>query len=831
MAKKSNSKKKKADSAKSRNVSDKPRALNPFEVHVNRQKFKVLGRKDKNDRGLPGVSRAKALKKRKATLLQEYRVHNKANEFVDRRIGENNKGMTAEDRIVARFTAERNKNRKKSRFNLADDEVLTHRGQSLNEIEKFDDPRSDSEDEDERESGKLEAKFVGDAHFGGFLSRKEETESSNQNRQSLIQELIADSKKRKAEKQRENEKTAELTAKLDTDWKDLQAVVYNSKTKKQKNDPAEENEPKPKIDDYDKAVRQLTFESRGVPSDRLKSEDEVAKEEKERLELLEAERLARMHGKYDGLKPVPKHRSADDLDDGFEYEEDDQMLSYNEEGNVNNGVLRSTILAEESGSEDEEVEEECEDKDNEDRQEESEEDDDADSLSDLRLKVSDNDEESDEDEDKNIKENKKSQVSAAPDLAKLKEMMDKARKELPYTFAVPETYTDFIELFEDKALAQQSVILERMVKCNHPSLGANNTAKLGAMYAFLLQWINDNTIEPPANAFVSNPNEDFLNTLLPHIFEIVQLSGPGNARRCTAAVLTEKHEEWRKKGAKKIPPLDTVIFFQLILHIFPTSDFRHPVTSPAAVFMAEILNNAVVQSLRDVSNGLFICELVAQYTTLSQRFLPEAYQFLTDIICALIEKESNARFGEKLDPSDLGDEVLSASVRILHKMAEQSRSNVPSLPVILKPAVEALSRVRQQRLKALGAATAEAIEGLKKICLNPGKLEVMMMEKKRPKPLKLYEPRVEAKIYDGKRRVNMSEKKRERVKLVHKYKREMKGAVREIRRDRDFLAKVQLKETMKNDAVRKAKVKDILGSLATQAGELNKIDRSKKKKK
>jgi len=70
---------------------------------------------------------------------------------------------------------------------------------------------------------------VGDAHFGGFLSRKEETEGSTQKRHNLIQELIAESKKRKAEKQRESEKTAELTDKLDTDWKDLQAVVYNSK--------------------------------------------------------------------------------------------------------------------------------------------------------------------------------------------------------------------------------------------------------------------------------------------------------------------------------------------------------------------------------------------------------------------------------------------------------------------------------------------------------------------------------------------------------------------------------------------------------------------------
>lgn len=36
---------------------------NPFEVKVNRQKFNILGRKTKNDVGLPGVSRSKAIKK------------------------------------------------------------------------------------------------------------------------------------------------------------------------------------------------------------------------------------------------------------------------------------------------------------------------------------------------------------------------------------------------------------------------------------------------------------------------------------------------------------------------------------------------------------------------------------------------------------------------------------------------------------------------------------------------------------------------------------------------------------------------------------------------
>jgi nucleolar protein 14 len=46
----------------------KKKTLNPFEVHVNRQKYDVLGRKTKNDTGLPGVARAKAIAKVSKTV-------------------------------------------------------------------------------------------------------------------------------------------------------------------------------------------------------------------------------------------------------------------------------------------------------------------------------------------------------------------------------------------------------------------------------------------------------------------------------------------------------------------------------------------------------------------------------------------------------------------------------------------------------------------------------------------------------------------------------------------------------------------------------------------
>lgn len=42
---------------------------NPFEVKVNKQKFRILGRKTKHDVGLPGVSRSKAHRKVSLSLV------------------------------------------------------------------------------------------------------------------------------------------------------------------------------------------------------------------------------------------------------------------------------------------------------------------------------------------------------------------------------------------------------------------------------------------------------------------------------------------------------------------------------------------------------------------------------------------------------------------------------------------------------------------------------------------------------------------------------------------------------------------------------------------
>lgn len=69
----------------------------------------------------------------------------------------------------------------------------------------------------------------------------------------------------------------------------------------------------------------------------------------------------------------------------------------------------------------------------------------------------------------------------------------------------------------------------------------------------------------------------------------------------------------------------------------------------------------------------------------------------------------------------------------------------------------------------------------------------------------------------------------DKQKLRYKYKKEFKGAIREIRKDNQFLAKQKLKEQLERDTERMRKVKEIEHLLSSQQGEVNEMKRIKRK--
>ncbi|XP_015181377.1 PREDICTED: nucleolar protein 14 homolog [Polistes dominula] len=902
-------------------IQQKKKNLNPFEIHLNKDKQNVLGRKSKADRGLPGISRAKAISKRKGTLFQEYKLKNKDNVFLDKRIGEKNYRLTPEEKAMARFTAERMKaHKKKNIFSLNDEEVLTHRGQTLEEIEKFDDPKSDDEfSDDENKDGKLDKKFVGEAHFGGGMLTKSD---STMSRKDLIEQLIADSKKRKAEKQKIREQTLDLTEKLDTEWKDLFPLMSTSKTSKE--DPPE----KVRVDDYDMAVRELKFEARGNPTDRLKSEEEIIKEEKEKLEALEADRLARMKGFITDSSTQSRHKSADDLDDGFVVEkisEEAQNDKINndvnaliDDGSQSSNDSNDSELDEDANEAESEVQETNESlvndkiiknkidkksKTQNDKHEESDEDetqnsnstDDEDSseddLSDLKEldSSSENEEEiiskktvkfgnttiekstnsktdklksilksnkETEVKDKVISEDRKQEIRN--DLLKRKEVMEKARKELPYTYKAPENFTELQKLLQNQNPDYQSVIVDRIIKCNHWSLDSQNKEKLSNLFIFLIEHILVSSIEDSNVENIVNSFQSF-DRLCPYLYDLAH-ANPESTKNSMIEIIKKKYEEF-KNNKKQYPNIDTLIIFKLVSLLFSTSDFRHVIVTPCFIFMSQILMTCRVKNRRDISRGLFICTLILEYTVLSKRFDPSVINFLRGLIfmatpknliqgikvippfkqngylsnLLIIDQEetdvemdlntvimkANDLVNEDID-NDFKIRTLFTAVNLITEFKNQLQE-LDSVYSIFEPIMKLLKE------NPCNGYPSSLKKNIKQLCeeiinLKSKKLEYIVREKKRPKPLRQYEPRIE-KVYDGKKHKPMSKEKAEREKLLHKYKRETKGAIREIRRDRAFLSKLQIKQQIKSDTERKRKVKEIFGDAAKQQSELKKLKR------
>ncbi|KAM8940419.1 nucleolar protein 14 [Pelodytes ibericus] len=866
--------KKKGKAASSRVVPAKARtqlAENPFEVKINKQKFSILGKKTKHDVGLPGVSKSKALNKRKETLLKEYQRRGKSSVFTDKRFGEYDTKLTPEEKMMKRFALERQRNvEKKTVYNLNEEEELTHYGQSLAVMEKLNDAVESDSDTEER--GALSAELTA-AHFGGgggLLRKKAPSEQKDEEmekpktRRELIEELIAKSKLEKRERQSQKEKALELTEKLDSDWKAIHGLLCHKTPKSERKTELE----KPKPDEYDKIVRELGFEMKAQPTERLKSEEEVAREEQERLQKLEADRLRRMRGGEDDKNTKKaKHISADDLMDGFVLDKDDRLMLSYKDGALNLPEAEDTEeasgddLGNDEGEEEEEGDNEEEEGDNEEEDdgsvEDSEGSDAPDNYSDLE-----SDARSDEEED---------QVDLVTKEAKTKSKEDKkadaeaAKSELPFTFAIPESYESFQSLLHGKTVEQQLVVLERVQKCNHPSLAEGNKVKLEKLFGFLLDYIDD-------LASKDTPDLQTIDKLVLPMYNLCQMF-PEAAATCVRKVLQEAACSMdgmlQAKRRAVYPALNVLMYLKMTGMLFPTSDFWHPVVTPAMVLMSQILTQCPFSSLHEVAAGLFVCCMFLEYVALSQRYVPELINFLLGALHLAVphklsvgytlippfkphgknaelllvdgKEDADTWVKSKLPLSDLSRMAKGSKTEInhlkftcvavcldlLHRCVKMY-GRLPAFREIMQP-ITVLLREHlpagdyPRHLQDVRNDILSEIERHMKKPYTP-----LVYEKQMPVPMKMFTPKVMPVLEFGKKQ-GCNRVERERKKLIHKHKREFKGAVREIRRDNQFLARVQLSETMERDSERKRKVKELFNSLSTQEGEWKALKKRKMK--
>ncbi|KAH7344064.1 nucleolar protein 14 [Rhizoctonia solani] len=825
------------------------RRLNPFDERVTRVKHDVGGRKLKGVVGRPGVSRQAGLEQRKKTLLVEYDQKDRAGGIVDRRFGENDATMTPEERMLERFTRERQRQTKGAAFNLEDDEELTHYGQSLNALDDFD--GAGIELDDEEEGGQIDANVVRHDHFGGFDDDDEDEPERKKSKSEVMSEIIAKSKAYKAERQEQREADDNARHQLDQEFASIRDLLYapappdpsssGSNNQAETNSTEENTGPMAKTDeDYDQFVRELVFDKRSRPTDRLKTEEELAREAAEALEKAEKSRLRRMRGDEsdDEDERSGKRRrrvaQADDLEDDFAAIDEDQSGESGED--------------EESGEEGETGEE------------------------------SDDGGESEEVDPSDLSDGAGKKMSPSK---------EKPRHLLPLTLGHPRTEERKRDCWFNASLYFPLPFIARRVTRNtggvreedvptviqrirvqyHPSLAEGNKQKLQSLVGTLLEHILH-------VASFSIPSFSLLSSLGPHVYELSS-AYPTAAAQAFISKLTLMQKNLARGLAHGASSADSrtwpgaaeLALLRLVGVVWSTSDLNHAVGTPSMLLIGQYLAQARIRSLRDIASGLFLCTLVLQYESYSKRFVPEAVNFLanaclclaphkytstnlpgwfpvadlealsdlklkssskltpgTPNLSTLLNLEGNGGVQDKLD-------LLALAFTLVTKFAQMyaSLNGFIELFEPVKKVLEGLNLGKHSpELRKRHSATIDALSRTLKHSLSAR--EPLKLQAHKPIPIATYIPQFDAQ-YSGRRPHDPDHERAASAKLRAEFRKERKGALRELRKDNKFLAAERAKRQEEVDKTYKQRMARVAGEMHSERAEQKQMEREKKREK
>ncbi|CAF4062315.1 unnamed protein product [Adineta steineri] len=802
MVKKTSSKPKKrrtfaADKHNTKTRTDVVNKSNPFDLHVNRLKHDVLGKRRNYEKGgQPLKSRSRGIEKRKRTLLKELNSVFKKNTFIDYRLGENDPTLTNDEKLMQRLIAERSKTRlgKESRYNLNDEEDLTHYGQSLSKSDELNQkPVVDDYDDDDLNKGRLKS----DSFFGGFQNPNDQRKP--QSKKEWIEDMIKSTKLDKYERQRENEKVFDLTSNLDEQWKALSKLI-NVKERQSK-------DVKETSDDYDKLVNSLKFEAKttGVPVKTIEEREKEAAERLKTLQIAESERMERPTLKSILAKNRPQtHLSVEELDESYYIlDGTKRRVTFDDENEADkNGTLPTEETTTDNGDDSTPV---------------------------------DNEEQGDNDD--NEEEEEETEETTNGDLAAEFE-------EIPSSLDILEN-----RIREDKNTI--NIIWKRIRDKRLPPIPK---IVLSNYFDVLLDYYV--SIKP--NQVIYNKVSKILLDLLQSINNDQTKANILNRLKQYHVTLSEQIEE------EKFCQVDLsfIVFLKLITYLYPTSDFRHPITTPALTLLIQAVHHASLNSLSSCRQALLLIELTKQWISKTTRYVPEVIVLLMKLLqlacptekskhvlsCSskqsgnnqllVINKNIDLSKSTKLNvfsDNDLDDDdndehramILQTCLNSLIDFLNiyQSLSAIVEIAQPFKSLLQTIaetSKCNQISLKSREVLTL--IDTIQTTCLTNRKH--LEQGKEQTKILRLYEPRF-GPVYEGKKNTRLPKEHAERMGLRRKYKRELKSTTRALILDNQFIAREELRQQMEKDTQRKRKVKDILSELSMQEGEYRKLQKTK----
>jgi nucleolar protein 14 len=631
--------------------------FNPFEFQLSARgpKFDVTSDKTTSNglakKARPGVKKAQGEEMRKKTLLVELQRRNKVGGILDRRFGENDPSMAPEDKMLERFTQEKQRRHKNSSaFDLEDEEEegLTHMGESLSldgprlddDFDEGDLTQSDADDdgtEDRRSSLKRRRDSLIE-QLEGMEAEAEEEPGRKRSKQEIMKEVMAKSKLYKYERQAAKEEDDDIREQLDQELPEIHALLRGVAPPPKQNALESQGmnperaallrgEDKGRLEtDYDVRLKQLKGDKRSQPTERTKTEEEAAAEEAHRLQELEARRLRRMKGEE---LDEPDHAAAeasadaDMLDDEADYDVDDfglgsgikprqksSNLGFDDEDDF---IIDDDLVA--SGSDIE--------------------------ISD-GSDASESDNESEtaepEDEDEFVESMLKSGSGRPEYLTGANAPLDDpgtstsngVNGDLSYTWPCPISHAELLEVTQRVAVEDLPTVVKRIRALHHPQLKSENKGKLAKFTVALVDHISH-----LATASAQPPFE-VLESLIRHIHSL------SRTYPVEVANAFRRHLEELSRTRPLSPSAGDLVLLVAIGAIFPTSDHFHQVVTPAMLCMTRFLGQKIPHTITEHVIGILFIAIGLSYQKLSKRYIPEMIGFLANTLSSLAPTKLSA---------------------------------------------------------------------------------------------------------------------------------------------------------------------------------------------
>ena len=483
----------------------------------------------------------------------------------------------------------------------------------------------------------------------------------------------------------------------------------------------------------------------------------------------------------------------------------------------------------------------------------------------------------DDDDDANLKKSKevkeKKDAEARDDLIRAEERMDASSSEIPYTFEVPETYETFETLLTKYTSDEVSIVLTRMRACNAPSLATENRRKIQTLLGLLLQRFETlcgNEELPVAD----------LNVITKHISEIAT-QVPFYAATAAKARIEKMGKRLQKAlrlGETGLPPPRTILLLGLFADIFSSTDKQHAVTTPASLYIGNVLSHCAVRSTDDANYAVILCALASAYVVPAMRIFPEALNLLTALIHASGESEKCKQTWNEGLPTHLQEQCGGSWLRPLMvdagvgKKSSSKTIEVLSLAKLLstrprKKSITAADSSTQERVAMLRYAVStlgNLIKPVQKVSCAPEMLQKVQIalnrlirslktfgkengavyndilkmceamrddiEKKKKSSVRLslawhtksveaikqFNPMYEEDGFQKGRDYDPNRERAENRKLKKELRKEARGTVRELRKDNQFMHHAREQEKAAEAEERDAKHKEVLSFLEKQ---------------